>query len=190
MALLLVFACLAGWIQLAGDPPRRTTISVILLALVPALTAWGFLVHGGRLVHDAMADATRRDLARALSAARVTNQTGDPAAIRQLSGFHAFLVRNGQVESGTLAGDLTAVAGLPAPPPSFTTTGTVRTPEGAVTYVALRLPGGRVAVATAPPPTGMRKAFDRRARLLGVALAGWLLLLGGVLWRRRPTVSS
>lgn len=190
MALLLVFACLAGWIQLAGESARPTLGSLALLSLVPALTAWGFLVHGGRLFDETLEDADRRNLTRALAVARARNVADDPAAFHQLSELHAFRIREGKVEAASLEGDAGAVAALPAPPASFTSTGRVGTPEGPSTYVALRLPRGGHVVATAATDPELRGTYARRAVPLGWALAGWLLLLGGISVRVRRPVSS
>jgi len=176
--------------QLTGEPGPPTLGSLALLSLVPALTAWGFLVHGGRLFDETLEDAARKNLTRALSVARARDPAGDPAAFFDLSGFHAFRVREGRVEAASLPGDAAAVAALPAPPPSFTSTGRVHTPEGESTYVALRLPQGGFLVATAAPDPELGGAYRRRVLPLGWSLAAWLLLLGGFLARRRRPVSS
>lgn len=190
MGLLLVFASLAGWILLTGAPRATGRVTVVLLALVPALSAWGFLIHGDRLFHLAMEDAGRKDLARALAAVRVRGVADDPVAVHALSGFHAYRVREGRVEAASREGSAEAVAALPAPPPSFTSTGKVLTPEGTVRYVALRLPAGGFTVAVAPPTGALHDVYGTPARRAGVALAGWLLLVAAVLVGRRREASS
>lgn len=190
MGLLFLFACLAGWIQLTGEPRRATLYSVVLVSLVPTLTAWGFLVQGDRLFHEALEDAERRDLTRALAVARMRDVAQDPATVYDLSGYHSYLIRNGRVEAASLPGDHPEAAALPAPPPSFTSTGKLRTPEGEVTYVALRLPTGGFVAVTAPPDHDLEEAYGLRARSLALALAGWLVLLGGALGVARIRVSS
>lgn len=178
MGLLLVFAGLAGWILLAGGSTAPGRRAVLLVSLVPALTAWGFLVHGDRLFHEAAQTLARRDLTRALSVARMRGVAGDPSAFLALTGFHAYRVRDRTVEAASGDGRAEAVAALPAPPPSFTSAGTVRTPEGVVPYVALRLPSGGFTVATAPPAGAVPGGYRRVSWILAGALAGWLLLLG------------
>lgn len=190
MALLLLFAALAGWIQLTGGGGRATRSSLVLVSLVPALTAWGFLVHGSRLFHEALEGEERRDLTRALAVARVRDLASDPTAIHELSGFHAYRVVDGAVTAASLAGPTEGVARLPAPPPSFTSTGQVRTGEGLVSYVALRIPGSGFTVVTSPGPAELEERYDRQGTRLGLILAGWLLVVGLALTGRRRPVSA
>lgn len=195
--LLLTFACLAGWIVLTGKPRGSGPLTVFLLCLVPALTAWGLFVHQDRLFHQVVEDAGKKDLARALAVARAQGTVGDPAAVHALTGFHAYRVREGIVEAASQAeeSEARAVAALRAPPPSFTSTGRLRMPGGGPLYVALRLPGGGFIAAVSPPGHTFRDRHAARVRALGMGLAGWLLLVGVAvaLGRRsssRPGVSS
>ncbi|MDP2956526.1 MAG: hypothetical protein Q8N53_08895 [Longimicrobiales bacterium] len=187
MGLLLAFASLAGWIQLGGDPGVGRPRSLLLLSLVPTLTALGFLVHADRLYRDAATDANRRDLTRALAVARAREVAQEPAAIRRLTGFHAYRVLEGRVVAASLDGPARAVAALPAPPPSFTSTGTVLTPEGEASYVALRLPEGGFIAATVVPTEERMGAFTRVSAWAAAALGGWLLLVAAILGTRRAS---
>jgi hypothetical protein len=190
MALLLLFACLAGWIQLTGESPATGGGSFALLALVPALTAWGFLVHGERLFSEAVTESDGRDLSRAVAIARLRGVLSDPGAVYALSGFHGYRVAGGRVEAASLEGAAPAIAALPAPPGSFAAAGRVVSPEGRVAYVALRVPGGAFSVTTAPPSQDLLDAYRARARRLALFLAGWLTLVTGVLWAGRRRLSS
>jgi hypothetical protein len=177
--LLLLFAALAGWIQLAGEGTRGRTLSVLLLSALPALTAWGFLVQADRLYREAADRAERRDLTRALAVARLRGVAGDPAAVHRLTGFHAWRVRGGEVADASVEGPAAAVASLPAPPSNFTSTGTVETPAGEARYVALRLAGDAgFTVAAAAPSRERTGRFSRDAAWAAAALAAWLLLAG------------
>lgn len=184
-ALLLLFASLAGWIQLTGPAARNRTASTLLLSAVPTLAAGVFLLQADRLYRQAESDAERRDLSRALFVARVREVAGDPVRVHALTGFHAWRVAGGQVVAASLPGPAAAVAALPAPPPSFTSTGRVATPEGEAAYVALRLQEGGFAVITSPRSTERTGRFRRGAVQAGAALAGWLLLVGVVALARR-----
>jgi hypothetical protein len=187
MGLLLAFASLAGWIQLTGDSRGGRPLSVVLLSLVPTLTALGFLVQADRLYRDAATEANRRDLTRALAVARLRNVAQDPAAVHRLSGFHAYRVLDGRVVAASLAGSAEAVGSLPAPPPSFTSGGSVLTPEGEASYVALRLPEGGFIVAAAVPTEERMAAFRRDSVWAAMALGGWLLLVAAVFGVRRSS---
>ena len=190
MGLLLLFAALAGWIQLTGGGGQTTRSSLVLVSLVPALTAWGFLYHGGRLFHEALDGAERRDLTRALAVARARDLAADPSALHDLSGFHAYRVVDGAVTAASLQGPADGIARLPAPPPSFTSTGGVRTSEGLVSYVALRIPGSGFTVVTSPGSSELGERYDRQGTRLGLALAAWLLVVGLALTGRRRPVSA
>lgn len=194
MGLLLMFAVLAGWIQTAGRPEGRAsanTASLVLLSLVPALAAGAFLLQLERLFSEHAADATARDLLRALAVANVTHATGSPETVRRLTGFDASLVRDGRVVATTFAEPVPAVAALRAPPSSFTTSGRVPTPAGASAYVSLRVDGGGFLAATAPDPRARIDSFRARARAIAAALGGWLALVAlAVALRERRRVSS
>jgi hypothetical protein len=197
LALLLVFSCLVGWIQLARPPtsenPRRPgPWSIGILALVPALTATLFLVHLTRNFEVAAAEATIRDLTRGLAVAGARGSSESTFAVHSLTGFHSTLVRQGEILETTFASRPTEISGLPAPPPSFTTSGMVATPEGPSLYVALRRGEGTVMIATAPLPAVRVADFRQRCTNIGLALWVWLVLAGALLLLRatRPVSSS
>ena len=62
-----------------------------------------------------------------------------PSGAHTLSGFHAARIQEGVVVASTLDGDASALATVPAPPPSFTTSGIVETMAGSSHYVAKRI---------------------------------------------------
>ena len=189
-ALLLVFASLAGWIQLAGHPGGARPASSLLVAVVPALTAWGSLIQADRLYREAVTDAERRDLTRALAVARVRGVTSQPVLVHGVTGFHAYRVAEGKVLDTSLPGDAPDVAALPSPPSSFATAGTVMIPGGEASYVALRLPEGGFAVVVSPIPANRMAAYGRIAWCLGGGLAAWFALVAVVVWRRRSRVPA
>jgi len=189
-ALLLVFASLAGWIQLAGHPRGGRPASFLLVAMVPVLTAWVSLIQADRLYREAVADTERMDLTRAMAVARVRGVTSQPALVHGMTGFHAYRVDERKVLDASLPGDAPAVASLPPPPSSFTTAGMVRTPEGDASYVALRLPEGGFAVAVSPLPAELTARYGRVAAWLGGGFAAWLALVAVVVWRRRPRAAA
>lgn len=179
--LLFLFAAVAGWIQLgaagtADGAGRRG--SILLVSLVPVLTALGFLVQSDRLFQDAARSGTTRDLTRALAVASARGVAHSPELIRELTGFQATRVRGGQVEETTLDEPLDALASLPAPPPSFTSAGTLATSEGPSLYVALRLPGRGLVVVSALTPDGRVRAFRRALLMVAGGLGAWLLVAG------------
>jgi hypothetical protein len=185
--LLLLFSSLAGWIQLAGRPGGSSVASLLLLSAVPALTAGVFLIQADRLYRKAENDAERKDLSRALALARLRGVAGEPEQVRALTGFHAWRVQGGEAVATSLPGPAEAVASLPAPPGSFTSTGRVATPEGEAAYVALRLPEGGFVVVTAARSSERTGRFRRGALRAGATLAAWLALMGvgAVAARRR-----
>lgn len=185
LVLLIFFAVLAGWIQLARPPsagqPRPGPGPLVTMALVPTLTAALFLVHITRSFEEAVAESTVADLTRGLAVAAALGVEEAPTGTRYVTGFHATVLRDGRIEATTYDGDPHGVAGIPAPPTSFTISGTVDTPEGPSFYVALRRRGGRVVVITTPLPGHDIQAFRRQALGFGGTLAGWLTMLGGLL---------
>jgi hypothetical protein len=185
--LLLLFSSLAGWIQLAGRSGGSSVASLLLLSAVPALTAGVFLIQADRLYRKAENDAERKDLSRALALARLRGVAGEPEQVRALTGFHAWRVQGGEAVATSLPGPAEAVASLPAPPGSFTSTGRVATPEGEAAYVALRLPEGGFVVVTAARSSERTGRFRRGALRAGATLAAWLALMGvgAVAARRR-----
>lgn len=188
--LALAFAAVAGWIQLSG---RRAVASpgwVAALSLVPALTAWAFLLHAHRLFEEGADAALRRDLGRAMAVAFQRGSASDPHALRAITGYHAVHVRDGAVRETTLDGDLSAVAALRPPPPNFNAAGRVPTPEGPSAYVAQRLDEGDFMVATTRLGAQGGRELGRRLVGIGLALTGWLAAAGAWAARRRRAVSS
>lgn len=188
--LVLVFAAVAAWIQLGGRPPRQLGRWLFLVSLVPVLTASSFIVHVDRLHQEAALAAQRRDLGRALAVARARGSAGEPGAVQALTGYHAFRVRGGAVVAATLDGPAPAVAGLRTPPPNFTSAGKVQTPEGASSYVAVRLGEGDFVVASAAAPGPSVRDTRTRLRWMALALWGWLALAWASALVRRRAVSS
>lgn len=185
VGLVLLFAILAGWIQLdrrGQSPPGR--VSVLLLALVPTLTVMVFLVHLTAAYRSAARDATGQDLARGLAVVATHDLLDSAREVRAMTGFDATRIVAGIVESSTLGGGAKPLATLPAPPPSFTSSGKVRTSEGPAVYAAWGMPGEAVMILTAPAPVERIRAFDVRAAAIGGALGVWLVLLGGIVIRR------
>jgi hypothetical protein len=179
-ALLFLFACAAGWIQLGAtheeDGGRR--LSMVVVSLVPVLTALGFLVQTDRLFHEEVRTSAARNLTRALAVSGERGIVGSPNRIHELTGFQATRVRDGLVEETTLGEPLTALATLPSPPPSFTSSGTVATSEGPSAYAALRLAGGGFVVASARRSDDRIQAFRRTLFTVACVLVAWLLVIG------------
>jgi len=180
VGLLFVFACLAGWIQLGGDAEvgRDRRRSVLVVAAVPILAAFGFLVQADRSFEAAARTGATRDLARALAVARVRNVADSAALVHELTGFHATRIRDGHVEETTLAGPPEALATLPSPPPSFTSSGTLATPDGTSFYAALRLQGGGFVVVSARRPDDRIDAFRKALLVVAGVLGAWLAVGG------------
>lgn len=181
VGLLFLFAAVAGWIQFGAgqtgtDSGRRR--SLVLVSLVPVLTALGFLVQSDRLFQEAARSGLARNLTRALAASSARGVVGSPKDLHELTGFQATRVRNGQVEETTLSEPLGALAALPAPPPSFTSAGTLTTSDGPSVYAALRLSTGGFVVASAPRPADRIRAFRRTLLLVAGVLGAWLLVVG------------
>lgn len=189
-ALILAFAALAGWIQLGGRPPGEAGRWLVVVSLVPALTASSLLLHAGRLHEEGASTAQRKELGRALAVARTLEIAGDPVAFHALTGYHAFRVRGGTVVAATLEGPAPAVAGLRTPPPNFTAAGRVATPQGNSTYVAARLGEGDMVVATTPSPGAGVRSVKARLRWVAIGLWGWMALATAAAFVRRRSVSS
>lgn len=183
LGLLVLFAVLTGWIQLARPRAshRVSVYSVVALALVPTLTTFGFLSYLDRHFQEAARTTLQRDLGRGLAVADALDVLAGPGAIRAVTGFHAARVAGGAVQATTLPSGAEALAALPAPPASFTSTGSVAMAEGPALYVARRLDRGGMAVATELLPAAMIDGFTYRAFLVGGGLAVWLMLVGMVL---------
>ena len=183
VGLVFAFVSVAGWIQLGapaeGRAPRRR--SFVLLAILPVATAVGFLVEGEQRFREEVVDASYRDLTRGLAVADARGDLPSPARVRSLTGFEATRVTAGGVEGSTLPGPWDALAALPPPPPSFTSSGAVATGAGPALYVARRLAEGGFLVATAPRPDARLDALRRTLLLVGAALGVWLLVAGWML---------
>ncbi|HKJ03317.1 MAG TPA: hypothetical protein VJ997_12710 [Longimicrobiales bacterium] len=179
-ALLLLFALVVGWIQLGADVEgsARRRVSLPVVSLLPVFTALGFLVQSDRMFHEAVRAGTTQNLTRALAVSSARGVAGSPDRVHELTGFQATRVRAGSVEESTLEEPLAPLAGLPAPPPSFTSSGTVTTAEGPSLYAALRLPGDDVIVASARLPDARTQAFRRTLFMVAAALGAWLLVAG------------
>jgi len=82
------------------------------------------------------------------------------------------------------------LAAVPAPPPSFTTSGTVETSTGSSHYVAKRIDRESFMILFAPAPSALIRALCRRLMLISGVLLGWLLLVaGGLSVRSRRVVN-
>ena len=200
IGVVLLFAVLAGWIQLArrrseeAGPvaiPTASAASVVMLGLLPALGAIVLLVHLTRSYDGAVRDTLVVDLARGMAVATDQRVAGSPGTVRMLTNLHATVLRDGAVRGTTFPNaDLTALIALPSPPTSFQASGSVETPEGLSLYLSRRFVNGDVAVLTLPWPGGEVRRFRRDALAVGTALTAWLALVGGAVAFRRVRVSS
>jgi hypothetical protein len=189
LALVLLFSALAGWILLANtradESGRGARIATTaLLTIVPAVSAMGLLVHVQRSHEVRVQDRAAVDLTRTLSVIEAVGLGGSPSTIRAMSGFHAATVSDGRIELSTLGADAPAVASLPSPPPSFTTSGLVATPDGLSHYVAQRLSRARFIVVLTPLPIAEIEAVQSRSVVVGIVLTLWLLLSAAVVITR------
>jgi hypothetical protein len=84
IALLLLFAALSGWVQIAGrscgDPPRRSR-SMVLLAVIPALTAGAFMVQMDREFEARLREVDTGDLTVAGPAPALAALPTPPASL-------------------------------------------------------------------------------------------------------------
>jgi hypothetical protein len=191
VGLLLLFAVSAGWILLTGRPQPGAAgsgVSMVLLSIVPALTAGAFLVQADRLFGERTRQADTRALTRGLSVSSELGVLSSPETVRRLTGYDAALVRGGEVIASTFGEPAPAVGALPAPPASFTSGGSVRTPAGPSSYLALRVDGQSFLVATVPEPHERLDRLGARLHAIGALLVGWLLLVGAAtaIRARRP----
>lgn len=178
--LLFLFAGLVGWIPFRapkeGAEGRRW--SMLVVTLVPVLTALGFLVQTDRLFHDAARTEATNDLTRTLAVASARKVGGSPARIRELTGFHATRVREGQIEETTLPARPAELAALSPPSPSFTSSGAVDTPEGPSFFVAHQIEEGAFVVVSARRADHRTRAFRRTMLTVAGGLVAWLLIAG------------
>ncbi len=192
IGLLLLFSTIAAWILFAkengseGEPaPGRAAL--VLLACVPLFIFLGMLVHVQRTFDAAAREHVSRDLVQTLTVVGTLGIGESPAGARALSGFHAARIEGRVVTASTLAGDTAALAAVPAPPPSFTTSGVVETGAGRSRYVARRIDRESFMVLLAPIPLDRIGALRKRLMLISGMLVGWLLLVAGsvtVHWNR------
>jgi hypothetical protein len=179
MFLLLLFGALTAWIQLARRGLHARTLAlggVVGPALVPGLATLVFLIHVDRAFTEAAPAAVARDVGRAVAVAAAVGIEEDPETVRAVTGVHATRARDGRVVSTTLPGDAAAVAALPTPPASFTSSGRVVTAGGPAAWVALRLDEGEFLAATELLPEQPVARLRRRVFILGFLLAlGWAL---------------
>lgn len=189
--LLFLFAGLAGWIQLGATAEgHRGRASLLVVSLVPVLTALGFLAQTDHLFQRASHTASSRSLARGLAVASALGRSESVADVRSLTGFHATRVRDGEVQQTSLGEPVAGLAALPPPPPSFTTAGAVVTSEGPSEYVALRLRGGDVMVTSMRRADARTAAFRRRLTVIAAVLGAWLLAIGWIAGLRTQRVSA
>jgi hypothetical protein len=160
-------------------------LQVLVLALVPALTAWGFEIQGQRRFRDVMGEMTVGDLTRGLAVAGARQVTDFPRTVRELTGFDATVIRNGEVRASSLAAPGPAIASIPLPSDSTAASGRVVTSSGPSAYVARRIPDGAMLVLTAPAPASRIEDVERRLATIGIALATWLVMAGVFLSLRR-----
>jgi hypothetical protein len=188
IGLLFVFAALSGWIQIAGGPPGTPpgrSRSMVLLALVPALTAGAFAIQLERAFEARLHDSDTGDLVRALAAAGVRGVTASPDAVFRLTGYDATMLHRGKVVASAPAGPAPALASLPLPPAALTTSGRVVTRDGPASYAAMRTDGDTVLVVTRPESGAARARLRGRARTLAGLLGAWILGVGAVWAVRR-----
>ena len=195
IGLLLLFSALAAWILFAKGSgsegelaPSRPALA--LLACVPLFTLLGLLVHVHRTFDDAAREHVSRDLAQTLTVIGTLGIEGSPSGARAVSGFHAVRIQEGVVTASTLAGDAGALGPVPAPPPSFTTSGIVETGADSSHYVARRIDRESFIVLLAPVPSVRIAALRERLMLISGVLVGWLLLVVGSLSVRSNRTKS
>ena len=195
IGLLLLFSALAAWILFAkqsgsGSDLASSRAALALLACVPLFTLLGLLVHVQRTFDVAAREHVSRDLAQTLTVIGALGIEESPSATRALSGFHAFRIQGGVVTASTLAGDSGTLGAVPAPPPSFTTSGIVQTDAGSSHYVAKRIDRESFMVLVAPVPSVRIAALRERLILISGVLVGWLLLVAGSLSVRSNRTKS
>ena len=184
LGLLLLFSVVGSWILFAKESgpegkPAPSHAALVLLACVPLFTLLGMLVHVQRTFDDAAHEGVSRDLAQTLAVVGALGIGESPAEARALSGFHAARIQGGVVTASTLTGDASALEAVPAPPPSFTTSGVVETGAGRSRYVARRIDRESFMVLFAPLPLARVGALRNRLILISGVLVGWLLLVAG-----------
>ncbi|MEE2898230.1 MAG: hypothetical protein VX815_07150 [Gemmatimonadota bacterium] len=192
IGLLLLFSAVAAWILLTrtrgsagnGSEPREperaratSRAALVLLACVPLLTFLGLLVHIERTFADAARDATTRDVSRAVAVIGTLGLAGSPTAVHALSGLHAARIQGGVVTSSTLSDGYAGLEAVPAPPPSFTTSGVVETETGTSHYVARRLDRQSFSVVLAPVPLAQIGALRERLMMIGGGLMAWMIFV-------------
>jgi hypothetical protein len=144
IGLLLLFSAVAAWLLFARrsgpeTEPGPSRSAIVLLACVPLFTLLGLLVHVQRTFDAAAHEHLAQDLVQSLTIIGMLGIGESPSGAHTLSGFHAARIQEGVVVASTLDGDASALATVPAPPPSFTTSGIVETMAGSSHYVAKRI---------------------------------------------------
>jgi len=190
LGLVLLFSALAGWILLvegkAGPrSPRRSRTALVSLSLVPALATVALLVQVDRsFMETAMSDLSR-DLTRTVSVVERWGIIGAPASIHDVSGLHAVKIQGGETSSMSLPREEAALLDLPAPPPSFTTSGVVEISSGPHLYVARRVDRTGTVLVLAATPEEDIQGVRTRMIAIGVVLLTWLAIVSGVVLARR-----
>lgn len=180
VGLLFLTAGLAGrtLMRAPRGGSQRGRWSMVVVALVPVLTALGFLVQADRLFRGAERTESINELRRTLAVADARRVGSSPDRIRDLTGFHATLVDGGRIEKTTLAEPSAQLAALPPPPPSSTSSGVVDTPAGPSLFVARQLEGGALLVVSHLRADHGSRAFRRTMLTVGGVLVAWLLAGG------------
>ena len=198
LAMVLLLSLAAAWsvqaraaeVRAPSHPPLMQSV---LVALLPVLAGSALLAALGQGYDEYVERAVRSDLARASALLRVSGQGGSVEAARDL-GFDAGLIDRGALVASTIEDVATRdrVAAIRPPPPTFSTTGSVPTDEGAFTYLASRAPLGGVLVLLARGPEadvgGFRIRLLTAGLLMGIPALLYLGLL--VLSARKPTEAS
>jgi hypothetical protein len=189
MALLVLLPAAMCWLLLArcgqgGLRRKRDRTAIALLAAVPTIASIVLAVQVRNDFDDTASELLARDLTRGLAVIETLGLTGSPASVAEMTGFHAVRVSNGGIEASTLDAPAPAVAALPEPPPSFTTSGSVDTPVGLSQYVSRKLGTGAFITVLAPPPAEARATLRSRTNWLIAGLVLWLTLAAGWLMRR------
>jgi len=194
MALLLVLPSLTCWLLMLrarGGMSRRKRdrAAVLLLAAVPVVASIVLAIQVGRDFERAASTLLARDLTRSLAVVEALDVSGSPESVHAMSGFPTVLVTDGAVEASTLDSPAPAVAALPDPPPSFTTSGLVETRAGLSQYVSRRLTPNSFVTILAPPPSDTLGRLRSRTNWLMIGLALWLALAAGTFLPRKSESS-
>jgi hypothetical protein len=190
VAVLFLFVLLAGWIHLSAPDPngnrvRSRAVGLALLTAIPLLSVVALAVTAADGFESKERAALSADIIRGVNVADALDMSTSPSLLRQMTGFHAVRVRGGEVLESTFSGPVPAVAALPAPPPSFTASGLVDTPEGPGLYVARRVEPGETLVTIALGADARSRHLRGTLHLTLGLLVVWLVLAGGWMTGRR-----